>query len=129
MGDADEDALAVVERDQRRPMHLPEDEAARAVDRVDHPCVARRALPPAMLFAADAVIGIRLCDLPAYHRFGRTVGDGHGVVALAASLVGDVERRAKVWKDDIARGTRGGEREFEKFCGWGRSHRRCASRA
>ena len=41
--DADDDAVAVVERDQRRPVHLAEDEAARAVDRVDHPRVVRRA--------------------------------------------------------------------------------------
>ena len=82
---------AVVERDQRRPVHLAEDEAARAVDRIDHPRVARRALAPAELLAADAVIGVRALDPRADHFLGRTIGDGHRVVAACAALVGDVE--------------------------------------
>ncbi len=102
--DAGHHARAVVQRDQRRPVQLAEDEAARAVDRVDDPRVVRRPLFPAVLLAADAVIRIRARDPLADQRFGRAIGDRHRIVGLAAlALVGDVERDAKMRQDRGAR--------------------------
>ncbi len=113
MRHAGNDALAVVERDQRRPVHLSEDEAARAVDGIDHPRVARGAFLPAELLAANAVIGKRARDSRANHGFSRAVGDGYRIVAARAALVGDVQRNTKMREDRLAGGERRSIRELE----------------
>src|SRR5207248_292641 len=53
---------AIVQCDQRPPMQLPDDEAAGAVDGIDDPGVARRALSPTVLLAANAMVGIGAHD-------------------------------------------------------------------
>src|SRR4030095_1253688 len=91
MRDAGDDTLAVVERNQRRPVHLSEDEAARAVDRIDDPCIARGTGLPAQLLAANAVVGKKTRDTFAAHRLSRAIGDGHRIVTAHSTLVGNVE--------------------------------------
>ena len=61
--DADDRLRAVVQRNERAPMQLTEDEAPRPVDRVDHPCLRRRAARAAELFAENAVRRIGTGDL------------------------------------------------------------------
>ena len=107
-------SVAVVERDERRPVHLAEDEAAGAVDRVDDPHVLRGAALRAVLLAANAVVGIGARDLRADDRLGGVIGDGDGIVAFRSALVLDVERGAEVREDRVARRLRGAEREFEQ---------------
>src|SRR5512133_1887652 len=88
--------FAIVERDQRPPVQVSHDEAARAVDRIDDPGQSRLSMHAAMLFAVNAVIGIATRDRYAYHRFGGAIGFGHGIVAARTALVLDVEGRTKM---------------------------------
>src|SRR5581483_7193744 len=81
VGHADDRARAVVERDERGPVQVSQDEAARAVDGIDHPRPGLAPLLRAVLLAADAVAGIALGDRLPYHRFRGAIGLGHRVVA------------------------------------------------
>src|SRR4029453_8249935 len=111
MGYADYRALAVVQRDERRPVQLPKDEAAGAVDRVDDPRVRRRPGLLAVLLAMDAVVRMHTLDFRADHIFRGAVGDGHRVIAQLVALVLHVDDLAEVRQDGFARGKRrpGGE--------------------
>src|SRR5437764_14864148 len=56
MHDANDRLRAVVQRNERAPMQLTEDEAPRPVDRLDHPCQRRRAAPAADPLAETAAL-------------------------------------------------------------------------
>jgi hypothetical protein len=113
---AADDALAVVKRDEDSPVQLPGDEAARPVDRIDDPRVARVAALEAVLLAADAVVGKRLRDRRADQRLGVAIGRGDRVVVVLA-LVVDPDRDAEVRQRGRARGDDGAAGELEVIAG------------
>ncbi len=74
-------AVVAFQRDQRAEQEAVGDEGARAVDRIEHPAVARSRLG-AVFFADDAVIRIAPLDQRSHRRFGVAVRerDRRGVV-------------------------------------------------
>ena len=104
VGHADDGTRAVVQRDQHAPVQLPDDEAARAVDRIDdpRPRLASR-LVAVLLAVACRASGYARRDRRADRRLGGAVGDGHRIVAADAILVLDVDRATEVRQDRLAR--------------------------
>jgi hypothetical protein len=98
--DADDRTRTVVERDERRPVQLPEDEAAGAVDGIDHPRPRLAAGLLAVLLPEDAVAGELACDGGANGGFRAAVGLGHRVVCPAPrGLVRHRDRGAEMGQD------------------------------
>src|SRR5678816_44223 len=95
-------------------MQLTNDEAPRAVDRIDYPGVVRRSFLPAVFLPANAMSGIGTRNLVVDHQFGSMIGNRHRVVADGTSLVLDVERDAKMRQDRLAGQLGDAMREFEK---------------
>lgn len=99
-------ATPPVERNQRAPVELAEDERTRAVDGIDDPRVRTRAGLEAVLFAEDAVLRIDAVDLAANRRFGIAIGNRHGIEVSLRRLVLDADARAEVRQDLPARHVR-----------------------
>ena len=87
---------AVIERDQRAPERHAGDEAARAVDRIDHPGQVAGAVMIAMFLAQHAVIGIAFADQLPDRGFGVAVGCRDRIEGVVPALVVDAEARAEM---------------------------------
>jgi hypothetical protein len=122
MHDAYDRLAAVVQCDQRTPVQLTEDEASRAVDRIDHPCQRRRARRAAMLFAENAVRRISPQDFGSNDGFRAAIRLRHRVVILFSAFVLDGDRPPEVRQDRRARRECDSAREFEIFRGFGGRH-------
>src|SRR5258707_10374718 len=97
---------AIVERDQNSPMQLPDNERARAIDRIDNPCKPVCAGRVTMLFAEDSMAGIDALNLVADRLLRRTIGERHRIVAASDSLVLDRESHPKMRQDCASREVR-----------------------
>src|SRR5438128_8709411 len=99
MHDTNLRAGAVVQGDESRPVHLADDEAARAVDRIDNPREIRCSLFPTVFLPANAVIGIALRNIGADSCFRRLIGDGDWIIVTGFTLVFDVQLHAEMGQD------------------------------
>src|SRR5208282_2970084 len=106
MHHADHRPCAVVEREQNAPMKLPDDEGARAVNRIDDPGQSVGTGREAMLLAEDSVAGIDALNLVTDRLLRCTIGERHRIVANASTLILDREAHAKVRQDRAPREVR-----------------------
>ena len=100
---AEQRGLAVEQPDERAPQRRAHDEGARAVDRVDHPPVARRGAGGAEFLADETVLGKAARHLLAHGALGAAIGGRDRVEGPADRLVLDGDGRAEVRQNLRAR--------------------------
>ena len=122
--DAYDRPFTVMQRDQRAPMQLSENEAPRAVDRIDHPSQRRCALRAPVLFAENAMGRISLLDRATYESLGQSIRFGHRVVVGFAALVLDVDRPPEMRQDRRSGRDGNAKSELEVIRVLGGRHRR-----
>jgi len=106
--------VPVVQRDQRRPVHLAKDETARAVDgSITH--VKARSLSASRALRRGCRGRMETGNLGADDRLGGAIRDRDRIVAPRTALVLDIERDAKMRQDRLARGERHSVRELDVF--------------